>query len=82
MIDHSLKRVVEHIDITNYDVTDLVRELRATSFTSREIYNACHLYKQMLEEHNSKTNKKKNNKKKKDENAIDRITRILYGGGN
>ena len=50
MIDHSLKRVVEHIDITNYDVTDLVRELRATSFTSREIYNACHLYKQMLEE--------------------------------
>ena len=50
MIDHSLKRVVEHIDITNYDVTDLVRELRSTSFTSREIYNACHLYKQMLEE--------------------------------
>ena len=50
MIDHSLKRVVEHIDITNYDVTDLVREMRATSFTSREIYNACHLYKQMLEE--------------------------------
>jgi len=39
-------------------------------------------YKKMLEEHNSKTNKKKNNKKKKDENAIDRITRILYGGGN
>ena len=50
MIDHSLKRVVEHIDITNYDVTDLVRELRSTSFTSREIYNACDLYKQMLEE--------------------------------
>ena len=39
-------------------------------------------YKQMLEEHNSKTNKKKNNKKKKDENAVDRITRILYGGNN
>ena len=40
-------------------------------------------YKKMLEEHNSKTNKSnKNNKKKKDENAIDRITRILYGGGN
>tara|TARA_A100001391_G_C4819276_1_gene210828 strand:- start:213 stop:395 length:183 start_codon:yes stop_codon:yes gene_type:complete len=39
-------------------------------------------YKKMLEEHNSKTNKKKTNKKKKDENAIDRITRILYGGGN
>ena len=40
-------------------------------------------YKQMLEEHNSKTNKKKTNKKKKtEENAIDRITRILYGGGN
>ena len=36
-------------------------------------------YKQMLEEHNSKTNKKKNKKK---ESAIDRITRILYGGGN
>ena len=50
MIDHSLKKTVEHIDITNYDVTDLVREMRATSFTSREIYNACHLYKQMLEE--------------------------------
>ena len=50
MIDHSLKRVVEHIDITKYDVTDLVNELRSTSFTSREIYNACQLYKQMLEE--------------------------------
>ena len=36
-------------------------------------------YKKMLEEHNSKTNKKKNKKK---ESAIDRITRILYGGGN
>ena len=39
-------------------------------------------YKKMLEEHNSKTNKKKTNKKKKDENAIERISRILYGGGN
>ena len=34
-------------------------------------------YKQMLEEHNSKTNKKKN---KKNESAMERITRILYGG--
>ena len=49
MIDHSLKKTVEHIDITKYDVTDLVNELRSTSFTSREIY-ACQLYKQMLEE--------------------------------
>ena len=38
-------------------------------------------YKQMLEEHNSKTNKKKINKKK-NENPIDKITRILYGGSN
>jgi len=37
-------------------------------------------YKKMLEEHNSKT--KTNKKKKTEENAIDRITRILYGGGN
>ena len=38
----------------------------------------------MLEEHNSKTNKsnKNKNKKNKNESAIDRITRILYGGGN
>ena len=50
MIDHSLKKTVDHIDITKYDVTDLVDELRSTSFTSREIYNACQLYKQMLEE--------------------------------
>ena len=50
MIDHSLKKTVEDIDITKYDVTDLVHELRSTSFTSREIYNACQLYKQMLEE--------------------------------
>ena len=50
MIDHLLKKTVEHIDITKYDVTDLVHELRSTSFTSREIYNACQLYKQMLEE--------------------------------
>lgn len=34
-------------------------------------------YKQMIEKHN------KNKKKKgKGESAIDRITRILYGGGN
>ena len=41
-------------------------------------------FKQMLEEHNSKTNKsnKNKNKKNKNESAIDRITRILYGGGN
>ena len=41
-------------------------------------------YKKMLEEHNSKTNKsnKNKNKKNKNESAIDRITRILYGGGN
>ena len=51
-------------------------------------------YKQMLEEHNSKTNKnnktkkkieernKKKVKNKKDENPMDRITRILYGGNN
>ena len=50
MIDHSLKKTVDHIDITKYDVTDLVHELKATSFTSREIYNACQLYKQMLED--------------------------------
>ena len=41
-------------------------------------------FKKMLEEHNSKTNKsnKNKNKKNKNESAIDRITRILYGGGN
>ena len=41
-------------------------------------------FKQMLEQHNSKTNNKnnKNNKNKKNESAIERITRILYGGGN
>jgi len=50
LIDHSLKKTVDHIDITKYNVTDLVHELRSTSFTSREIYNACQLYKQMLEE--------------------------------
>ena len=40
-------------------------------------------YKQILEEHNNKTNKtnKNKNKKNKNESAIDRITRILYGGG-
>ena len=32
-------------------------------------------YKQMIEKHNK-------DKKKKDENAIERISRILYGGGN
>ena len=41
-------------------------------------------YKQMLEEHNSKTNKnnKNKNKNKKNESPIEKITRILYGGGN
>jgi len=50
LIDHSLKKTVEHIDITKYDVTKMVNEMHQTSFTSREIYNACQLYKQMLEE--------------------------------
>ena len=48
MIDHSLKKTVEHIDITKYDVTKMVNEMHQTSFTSREIYNACELYKHML----------------------------------
>ena len=42
-------------------------------------------FKKMLEEHNSRTNKNnknKNNKNKKNESAIEKITRILYGGGN
>ena len=41
-------------------------------------------FKQMLEEHNSKTNKnnKNKNKNKKNESPIEKITRILYGGGN
>ena len=33
-------------------------------------------YKQMIEKHN-----KNKNKKNRGESAIDRITRILYGGG-
>ena len=36
-------------------------------------------YKQMIEKHNKDKKKKK---KDKGESAIDRITRILYGGGN
>ena len=36
-------------------------------------------YKQMIEKHNKDKNK---NKKDRGESAIDRITRILYGGGN
>lgn len=48
MTDHSLKKIVEHIDITQYNVTDMVHQMHQTSFTSREIYNACQLYKNML----------------------------------
>ena len=36
-------------------------------------------YKQMIEKHNKNKDK---NKKHRGESAIDRITRILYGGGN
>ena len=36
-------------------------------------------YKQMIEKHNKDKDKKK---KDRGESAIDRITRILYGGGN
>ena len=36
-------------------------------------------YKKMIEKHNKDKNKKK---KDRGESAIDRITRILYGGGN
>ena len=35
-------------------------------------------YRDMIEKHN----KDKKKKKDKEESAIDRITRILYGGGN
>ena len=35
-------------------------------------------YKQMIEKHNKNKNK---NKKNRGESAIDRISRILYGGG-
>ena len=39
-------------------------------------------YKQILENNQKQTKKNKNkNKKNKNESAIDRITRILYGGG-
>ncbi len=38
-------------------------------------------YKRILESRKNQTNKNKN-KKNKNESAIDRITRILYGGGN
>ena len=48
MIDHSLKKTVKHIDISKYDVTKMVDQMESTSFTSREIYNASQLYKQML----------------------------------
>ena len=48
MIDHSLKKTVEHIDISKFNVTDMVDQMESTSFTSREIYNACQLYKHML----------------------------------
>ncbi len=41
---------VKHIEMTKLDLTDYVESLKYTSFTSREIYNACQLYKQMLED--------------------------------
>ena len=50
MIDHLLKKTVEHIDISKFNVTDMVDQMESTSFTSREIYNACQLYKQMLQD--------------------------------
>jgi|TARA_R110000751_G_scaffold228966_1_gene330496 deoxyhypusine synthase len=47
-----MKNTVQHIDITQMDVSDYVDALEHTSFTSREIYNACQLYKQMIEDPN------------------------------
>ena len=52
MIDHSLKKIVKHIDISKFNVTDMVDQMESTSFTSREIYNSCQLYKEMLEDDN------------------------------
>ena len=52
MIDHSLKKTVDHIDISKFNVTDMVDQMESTSFTSREIYNSCQLYKEMLEDDN------------------------------
>lgn len=52
MTDHLLKETVDHIDFTKFNVTPMVDQMRSTSFTSREIYNACQLYKTMLEDSN------------------------------
>ena len=41
---------VEHIDITKLDLTDYVESLKNTSFSSREIYNACQIYKDMIDD--------------------------------
>ena len=62
MIDHSLKKTVEHIDISKFNVTDMVDQMESTSFTSREIYNACQLYKQMLQDIQHHENVKQDNK--------------------
>ena len=43
---------IEHIDFTKMDVSDYVESLAHTSFTSRELYNACQLFKQMNEDPN------------------------------
>lgn len=43
---------IEHIDFTKMDVSDYVESLEHTSFTSRELYNACQLFKQMNEDEN------------------------------
>ena len=50
--DEFLEKKVNDFDFTKMDVSDYVESLEHTSFTSRELYNACQLFKQMNEDEN------------------------------
>ncbi len=43
-----LRKKIEHFDITAVDATDIVRSMRAMSFTARDLANATDIYNRML----------------------------------
>jgi deoxyhypusine synthase len=48
-----LKEKIKHIDITSFDSTPIIRDMRKMSFTSRETANAADIFERMLKDRKS-----------------------------
>jgi len=48
-----LKEKIKHIDITSFDSTSIINEMREMSFTSRETAQAADIFERMLRDRES-----------------------------